>query len=113
MKHSAGIATSLGAIASALASMACCLPFGAAAALGIAGASLLLDAARPWLAAISVFLVAAGFWQQRRARRCGIRTGRLSVVLLWSSLIVVAAVILFPQEIAGFLADLHFAGQSK
>lgn len=113
MKHSAGIATSLGAIGSALASMACCLPFGAAAALGIAGASAFLDVARPWLAALSVILLAAGFWQQRRARRCGIKTGVLSLVLLWTSLIVVAAVILFPQEIAGFLADRHSGSQPK
>jgi len=113
VKHNAGMATSLGAIGSALASVACCLPFGAAAAIGIAGASVFLDAARPWLAATSVLLVAAGFWQQRRASRCGIRTGRLSVLLLWCSLVVVVAVIFFPQEIAGLLADLPAAGRPR
>jgi len=104
VKLNAAIASSLGAVGSALASMACCLPLGAAAALGLAGSGVFLDRVRPWFSALSVLLLAAGFWQQRRARHCGLRAGIVGVVLLWTSLIFVAAVILFPQEIAAVLA---------
>lgn len=93
--------------------MLCCLPVGAAAALGLASAGVYLEAARPWLAAFSVVFLAAGFWQQRRARRCGINGGVFSVVLLWVSVVVVAGVIIFPQEISGFIADRSSASRSK
>ena len=93
--------------------MACCLPLGAAAALGMAGAGVFLDRARPWFSALSVLVLAAGFWQQRRARQCGRRTGVVGVVLLWTSLIVVGAVILFPQEIAAILAGSASANRPR
>ena len=110
MSQSKGIAASLGAITSLLASLACCLPFGAVAALGLAGASTFASALRPWFLGISVASLGLGFWQQRRARQCSVRTSRLSVSLLWIATAVVAAMILFPQEVAGFIADHFLAG---
>jgi hypothetical protein len=105
-----GITVSLGAIAASLASIACCLPLGFVAALGMAGASAFVDALRPWLLALAVAFLGAGFWQQRRARQCAVRPSVLNVVLLWSAVVVVAGMVLFPQEIAGFIADRLLTG---
>jgi len=46
-----------------------------------------------------------GFWQQRRARLCAVKRSYLSAVLLWTAVVLVVAMIVFPQEIAGFIAD--------
>jgi len=107
-----GIAVSLSAMAASLASLACCLPLGFAAALGLAGASAFAQALRPWLLTIAVALLGAGFWQQRRARQCAVRPSVLNVVLLWAAVAVVAVMVLFPQEVAGFVAD-HFLARGK
>ena len=92
--------------------MACCFPLGSVAVLGLVGASAFADALRPWLLALSVALLGAGFWQQRRARQCSVRPSVLNVVLLWTAVGVVAVMILFPQEVAGFVAD-HFLARAK
>ena len=67
---------------------------------------------RPWLLGLSVFLIGVGFWQQRRARQCSVKRNYLSEVLLWSAVALVVLMIVFPQEIAGFLAD-HLPGASR
>ena len=103
MKPGTGASASLAAIVSSIASIACCLPFGFAGAIGAAGASALLPSAMPWLLSLSVALLALGFWQQRRAAQCdGRGVGR---VLLCLAAAVVTGMILFPQQIAGFIAD--------
>ena len=112
MKQSLGIFPSIGAIVSSLATIACCFPFGFAAALGAAGASAFLQTFRPWLLGLSVVLLGFGFWQQHRAKQCAVRRSYVSVVLLWAAVAVVAGMILFPQEIAGFIAD-RFYGAPK
>jgi len=112
MKQSLGISASLGAIVSSLATIGCCLPFGFAAALGAAGASAFLQTFRPWLLGLSVVLLGFGFWQQRRAKQCAVRRSYISAMLLWTAVAVVAGMILFPQEIAGFIAD-RFYGAPK
>jgi hypothetical protein len=83
----------------------CCLPLGFAAALGAAGASAFLTTLRPWLLGLSVTLLGVGFWQQHRAAQCAIRGRLLGKVLLWTALAAVLGMILFPQQIAGFIAD--------
>ena len=105
MKQGGSLSTSLGAIVSSLASLSCCLPLGFAAALGAGTASAFLATLRPWLLGLSVVLLGLGFWQQRRAKLCAMRGRIVSNVLLWSAVIVVMAMILFPQQIAGFIAD--------
>src|SRR5229473_6609872 len=112
MKQSSGISASLGAIFSSLATMGCCLPLGFAGALGAAGASAFLQRFRPWLLALSIVLLGIGFWQQRRAKLCSVKRSNLSAVLLWTAVVFVIAMIVFPQEIAGFLAD-HLSGAAK
>lgn len=108
MKQVASTGVSLGAIASALASLVCCFPLGAALAAGLAGASAFVNTLRPWMLVLSILLLGAGFWQQRRARVCGLHRNKLNDVLLWIATTIVLAMLLFPQEIAGLIAD-HLA----
>ncbi len=111
-KPDSGISASLGAILSSLATMGCCLPLGFAGALGAAGASAFVQRFRPWLLGLSIVLLGIGFWQQRRARLCSAKRSYLSAVLLWTAVVLVVAMIVFPQEIAGFIAD-HLSGAAK
>ena len=85
---------------------------GFAGALGAAGASAFLQKFRPWLLAISIMLLGIGFWQQHRARLCAVKRSYLSAVLLWTAVVLVVGMIIFPQEIAGFLAD-HLSWAAK
>lgn len=105
MKQGSGISASLGAILSSLATMVCCLPLAFAAAIGAAGASAFLLKFRPWFLGLSILLLGVGFWQQRRARQCAVKGRIVGQVLLWSALVIVLGMILFPQQIAGFIAD--------
>jgi hypothetical protein len=105
LKQGSGISASLAAIASSIATIGCCLPLGFAAALGAAGASAFLQRFRPWLLGLSIALIGVGFWQQRRAKQCAVNRNYLSSALLWLAVVVVVGMILFPQEIAGFIAD--------
>jgi hypothetical protein len=112
MKQSSGISASFGAILSSLATMGCCLPWGFAGALGAAGASAFAQKFRPWLLALSIVLLGIGFVQQRRARLCAVKRNYLSAILLWTAVVLVVAMIAFPQEIAGFIAD-HLSRGAK
>ena len=105
MKQGSGISASVGAILSSLATMACCLPLAFAAAIGAAGASAFLLKFRPWFLGLSLALLGIGFWQQRRARQCAVKGRIIGQVLLWTAAVVVVGMILFPQQIAGFIAD--------
>jgi hypothetical protein len=105
MKQGSGISVSVGAILSSLASLSCCVPLGFPAALGAGAASAFLTTLRPWLLGLSVVLIGLGFWQQRRATQCALKGRVVGQVLLWVAVAVVLGMILFPQQIAGFLAD--------
>jgi hypothetical protein len=108
LKQGTGISASLAAILSSLATISCCLPLGFAAALGAGAASAFFTTLRPLLLGLSVALLGLGFWQQHRAKQCSVRGSMIGNVLLWTALIVVLGMILFPQEIAGFIADRFF-----
>jgi hypothetical protein len=105
VKEGTSISVSVGAILSSLASLSCCLPIGFAAALGTGVASALFTTLRPWLLGLSVVLIGFGFWQQRRATQCAVKGRVIGQVLLWVAVVVALGMILFPQQIAGFLAD--------
>ena len=105
MKQGSGISAGLAAIFSSLATIACCLPLGFAAALGAGAASAFFATLRPWLLGLSVVMLGVGFWQQYRANQCSVRGRFLGRLLLWAAVIVVLGMILFPQQIAGFIAD--------
>lgn len=95
----------MAAIASSVATLGCCVPLGFAAALGAGATSAFWTAMRPWLLAVSVLMLGVGFWQQRRATQCSLSSRWISNVLLWGAVAVWLGVTLFPQEIAGFLAN--------
>ncbi|HEY6324508.1 MAG TPA: hypothetical protein VJA16_23425 [Thermoanaerobaculia bacterium] len=105
MKQAASISAAVGAIASAIASLSCCLPLSFAAALGAGAASAFLTTLRPWLLGLSVALLGLGFWQRHRARQCAVRGRWLGELLLWLAVAVVLGMTLFPQQLAGFMAD--------
>ncbi len=105
MKPGTGFSASVAAIVSSLATMACCVPLGFAAAIGAAGASAFLLRFRPWFLVLSIALIGLGFWQQRGAKQCAVKGRLVGQILLWTAVAVVLAMILFPQQIAGFLAD--------
>lgn len=105
MRQGTGLSASVAAIASSLATMACCVPLGFAAAIGTAGASAFLLRFRPWFLVFSIALIGLGFWQQRRAKQCAVKGRFVGQMLLWTAVAIVLAMILFPQQIAGFLAD--------
>lgn len=104
MRQGSGVTASVGAIASSLAMISCCLPLGFAAALGAGAASAFFVTLRPWLLGLSVVLIGWGFWQQHRAKQCAVRGRLLGKVLLWAAVAVVLGMILFPQQIAGLVA---------
>jgi FtsH-binding integral membrane protein len=108
LKQGTGHSASLAAILSAVATISCCLPLGFAGALGAGAASAFFTTLRPWLLGLSVVLLGLGFWQQYRAKQCSIRGRLIGSVLLWTALVVVLGMILFPQEIAAFIADRFF-----
>ncbi len=105
MKQGTGVSASVAAILSSVATISCCLPIGFAAALGTGAASAFATTLRPWLLGLSVILIGLGFWQQRRAKQCAIRGRMIGNVCLWAAVVVVLAMILFPQEIAAIIAD--------
>lgn len=105
MKQGTGVSASVAAIVSALATVSCCLPLGFAAAIGAGAASAFFQTLRPWLLGLAIVLIGFGFWQQRRARQCSVRGRWIGNVLLWCALVTVVVMILFPQQIAGLLAD--------
>lgn len=97
---------SVGAIITSLLTLGCCLPLPFLGAAGLAGASVFLAGARPWLLGLSVILLGAGFYQVYRGMRCRARQSKTAIVLLSLATLVVVLLLLFPQVIASVLADL-------
>jgi hypothetical protein len=105
VKHAEKLAP-LAAVASALSCMACCLPFGIAAAAGTAGLSVVLEPVRPYLMAASGALILFGAWQlYHRAPSCQ-RRSRAGIVVFWACAAVVALMMVAPQIVANLLAGL-------
>ena len=97
---------SVGAILSSLLSLSCCLPLPFFGAAGVAGSSVFLASARPWLLALSIILLGLGFFQVYRGMRCRARQSRTAIALLSLATVVVVLLLLFPQVIASVLADI-------
>lgn len=97
---------SLGAMVTSLLTLGCCLPLPFLGAAGVAGASVFLAGARPWLLGLSVILLGAGFFQVYRGMRCRTRQSKTAIALLGLATIVVVILLLFPQVIASVLADI-------
>jgi hypothetical protein len=104
MKHTEKIAPVAAAL-SALATLACCLPIAFAAGTASAGLALVAGTYRWSFLGASGVLLAIGAVQLVQARRTCRPRGTASVVILAASAALVALVVLFPQVIAGLLAD--------
>ena len=105
MKHSEKLAPVAAAV-SAISCMACCLPFGIAAAAGSASLSIVFEPLRPYLMATSIGLLAFGVWQLYRGGRTCQRRSRASLIVFWSCTAVVVAMMIAPQYVADLLARL-------
>ncbi len=92
------------ALIAALSTLACCLPFAFLGAVGLAGASVRLQPARPWLLASAGILLVVGFVQVYLRRDQCQKRSTFSIALLWSAVVIVLLVILFPQVIASLIA---------
>lgn len=103
MKHGEKLAP-VAALISALSCLACCLPFGIAAAAGAAGLSVVLDSFRPALLGVSAALLLFGLWQLYRSRGACQRRTRSGIAVFWICAVVVGMVALVPQVVAGLLA---------
>jgi len=97
---------SVGAVVSSLLTLGCCLPLPFLGAAGVAGASVFLAGARPWMLGISIALLGWGFFQVYRGMRCRTRQSKTAIALLSLATLVVVLLLLFPQVIASVLADL-------
>jgi len=102
MKHFEKV-TPLAAVLSGLLSIVCCLPLGIPAAIGLAWLAAVFSTLRPWLIGLSVALLAAGLFQLYRRRACR-RLSASGVVIFGLATVVVLALALFPQSVAGILA---------
>jgi len=90
----------------ALAAFACCVPLGVVGALSIVVVSTLFEAVQPWLPTTAAVLLAIGAVQAYRGQKtCRTRVSRFTVVVLGLSALVTLGVLLFPQTVAGLLAD--------
>lgn len=96
-------ATPVAAVIAAVSTLACCLPFGFLGAIGLAGLSVRLQTARPWLLGSALALLVLGFVQLYRRKHC-VKRSPISVALFWAAVVVVLLIILFPQLIASLVA---------
>jgi hypothetical protein len=104
MKHGEKVAPVMAAVTS-LATLACCLPVGFAAAAVMASLSTAVSAYQPWFLGGSVLLLLVGGVQLRQTQRvCGTRSSS-SLIVFGISAVIVVLMVLFPDVIAGLLAD--------
>ncbi len=104
MKHGEKIAPMAAAL-TGLATLACCLPMGFAAAAVTASLSTAVAAFQPWFLGASVALLLVGGMQLRQAQRTCATRPYSSLIVFCVSAAIVLLVIFFPQVIAGMLAD--------
>lgn len=103
MNHGERIAP-VAAAATALATLACCLPVGIAAAAATASLAAVVADYRGWFLLASGVLLAVGVVQLKRAQRqCSTRK-RGSLAILGISATIVVLVAVFPQVIAAMIA---------
>lgn len=104
MKH-AEKAAPIAAAASALATLVCCFPVGIAAAVATTSIGAVVSGHRGWFLAGSAVLLVIGIVQTTRLRRACATRSRGSMIVLAVSGTIVVLVTLFPQLLAGLIAD--------
>jgi hypothetical protein len=105
VRHSEKLAP-VAAVVGAISSVACLLPASIAAGAAGIGPSAFLMRFRPYLIAASLALLLFGLWQLYRRRGASSIRSRVSIVFFWICAVVVAIMMMIPQIIADFLADL-------
>ncbi len=100
------------AAVTALSTLLCCLPLGLSAGVLAAGVGIALAPLRPWLLVLSTVFLAVGFVQLYRANRTCQRRSWGGILLFPIAAMVVVGMTLFPQVVAGFLAD-RLAGGAR
>ena len=104
MKHAEKVAPVMAAL-TGLATIACCLPMGFAVAAVSASLSMAVAAYQAWFLGASVLLLLVGAVQLRQTQRaCGTRSYS-SLIVFGLSAVIVVLVVVFPDVIAGLLAD--------
>lgn len=93
------------AAVSAVGTLACCLPIGGVAFLGLGGLLAAAGRYQQWLLPAAGLLLAVGGGLIWRSRRVCQRTSKVSLVILGLSAAVVLLVTFFPQTVAGLLSD--------
>ena len=90
----------------ALAAMACCIPLGLAGAVGVLALGEMFTTLQPWFLGAAGVLLGMGAVQCFRGRRsCRRRASAFSLLVLGLSASVVVGVLVFPQYVAGWIAD--------
>ena len=97
--------TPVAAAVTAVSTMLCCLPGTFAAAAATTGVGLFVIDYQAWFLGASVVLLAIGGLQLRRAHRTCSTSRTSSVVVLCLSAAIVLVTVLFPQLLAGVIAD--------
>jgi hypothetical protein len=95
------------AASSAVATLACCLPWGIGAALGALGLSAFVERFQAEFIALSVILLGIGLAQIVRLRRSCKRRSRVEIAVWGIAAAIIVAVVVFPEWVAGLLAALH------
>lgn len=101
--RTSAVLTPTAAVVSALATLACCLPWGIGAALGALGLSVIFAKFQVWFLVFSVLLLFFGLFQVLRKGPSCTKRSRVEITLLSLAAAVVLAVVLFPQWVAGLL----------
>ena len=104
MKHVEKV-TPIAAAFTSVATLVCCLPMGFAAAAATASLSMVVAAYQRWFLAASVVLLIVGMVRLHRVQRTCTTRPYGSMLVFGVSAFVVLLVVLFPQVIAGIVAD--------
>jgi hypothetical protein len=104
MKHVEKV-TPVAAALTSLATLVCCLPMGFAAAAATASLSIVVATYQRWFLGASVILLFVGLMQLHRVQRTCTTRPYGSMVVFGVSAVIVLMVVLFPQVLAGIVAD--------
>jgi hypothetical protein len=104
MKHAEKVAPVAAAVTS-LVTLVCCLPMGFAAAAATASLSAVVATYQGWFLGASVVLLVVGMVQLQRMKHACARRPYSSVAVFAVSAVIVLLVVLFPQVVAGIVAD--------
>ena len=104
MRHAEKIAPVAAAV-TGLGTLVCCIPMGFATAALAASLSAAVAPYQSWLLGASVVLLGVGLLQLRQRQRACARRPYSSLIVFGVSAAIVLMVVLFPQFVAGIVAD--------